>query len=70
MGAGRGADDYAAARGLHEECLAIMRQRVAAARSALGDDAAFDCAWQEGRAMALEEAIRLALGERIERGCV
>jgi len=36
-------------------------RRVAAARAALGDDAAFDHAWREGRAMALEQAIEFAL---------
>ena len=34
---------------------------VAAARIASGDDAAFDSAWQEGRALRLDEAIELAL---------
>lgn len=34
---------------------------VAAARAALGDDAAFDHAWHEGRAMMLEQAIDYAL---------
>ena len=34
---------------------------VAAARAALGDDPAFDRAWQEGRAMALDEAVNVAL---------
>ncbi len=34
---------------------------VAAARRALDDDAAFDEAWQEGRALTLEQAIELAL---------
>src|SRR5262249_33704772 len=38
-------------------------QQVAAARAALRDDAAFDAAWQEGRAMTMEEAIVYALGE-------
>ena len=42
-------------------------RRVAAARSALGDDAAFDRAWQEGRALTLEQAIELALAESVER---
>jgi predicted ATPase/DNA-binding SARP family transcriptional activator/Tfp pilus assembly protein PilF len=36
-------------------------EQVAASRSVLGDDAAFDAAWQQGRAMKLEEAIELAL---------
>jgi non-specific serine/threonine protein kinase len=42
--------------------------RVAAARAALGDDAAFDCAWREGRAFTLEQAIALTLAESVERG--
>lgn len=37
--------------------------RVAAARAALLDDAAFDSAWAEGRAMTVEQAIELALQE-------
>ncbi len=36
-------------------------QIVAAARAKLSDDAAFDHAWQEGRALTLEQAIALAL---------
>jgi predicted ATPase/DNA-binding winged helix-turn-helix (wHTH) protein len=36
-------------------------RQVAAARAMLGDDAAFDLAWQEGRAMRREEAARYAL---------
>jgi non-specific serine/threonine protein kinase len=43
-------------------------RRVAAARVALGDDAAFDHAWEEGRAMTLEHAIELALEKTTERG--
>ena len=35
---------------------------VSAARAGLGDDATFDTAWREGRAMPLEEAIEYALG--------
>ena len=35
--------------------------RVAAARAALQDDAAFDVAWREGRAWSLERAIEAAL---------
>ena len=38
-------------------------EQVAAARVALGDDAAFDAAWQEGRAMTVELAIEYALSE-------
>jgi hypothetical protein len=34
---------------------------VAAARAALADDVAFDRAWQEGRALTLEQAIEFAL---------
>ena len=34
--------------------------RVAAARAAMREDAAFDRAWQEGRALTLEQAIELA----------
>jgi predicted ATPase/class 3 adenylate cyclase len=40
---------------------------VAAARATLGDDAAFDRAWQEGRALTLELAIELGLAEPGER---
>jgi predicted ATPase len=36
-------------------------RQVATARAMLGDDAAFDLAWQEGRAMRWEEAARYAL---------
>jgi predicted ATPase/DNA-binding winged helix-turn-helix (wHTH) protein len=36
-------------------------RRVGAARAALGDDAAFDRAWHDGRALTLEQAIQLAL---------
>jgi tetratricopeptide (TPR) repeat protein len=43
-------------------------RRVAAARAMLGDDAAFDRAWQEGRALAMEQAIELALKETTEPG--
>jgi tetratricopeptide (TPR) repeat protein len=38
-------------------------RRVATARAALTDDAAFDRAWQEGRALTLAEALDLALDE-------
>jgi len=37
---------------------------IAEARAALADEATFDRAWQEGRAMGLEEALRLALDPR------
>ena len=40
---------------------------VAASRATLGDDAAFDHAWQEGRALTLEQAIELALEETVAR---
>jgi predicted ATPase/DNA-binding winged helix-turn-helix (wHTH) protein len=36
-------------------------RQVLAARAALGDDTAFDLAWQEGRAMNLERIVRYAL---------
>ena len=36
-------------------------RQVAAARAALGDDVAFDLAWQEGPAMNLERAVQCAL---------
>jgi tetratricopeptide (TPR) repeat protein len=42
-------------------------QRVAAARAAAADDASFDRAWQEGRALTLEQSIALALEETVER---
>ena len=42
-------------------------QRVAAARVAAGDDAAFNRAWQEGGALALDEAMDLAMEEPIAR---
>ena len=41
--------------------------RVATARAALGDDAAFDLAWQEGRALTLDRAIEVALEKTINR---
>jgi non-specific serine/threonine protein kinase len=41
-------------------------RRVATARKALCDNAAFECAWQEGRALTLEQAIELALMETAE----
>jgi len=40
---------------------------VAAARAVLGDDAAFNQVWQEGRALAIEQAIELAMAETIPR---
>ncbi len=41
--------------------------RVTAARAAVADDAAFDRAWQEGRALTLEQAMELALQQTVER---
>jgi predicted ATPase/class 3 adenylate cyclase len=41
-------------------------RHVAAARAALGDDVAFGRAWQEGRALTLEQAIEIALAETVE----
>jgi hypothetical protein len=38
----------------YDRCLSIVR-------AANGDDAAFNRAWQEGRAMTLDEAVRFAL---------
>ncbi|WP_309721132.1 tetratricopeptide repeat protein [Armatimonas sp.] len=38
--------------------------QVAAARATLNDDAAFDAAWAEGRALTMEQAIELALGKQ------
>jgi non-specific serine/threonine protein kinase len=40
---------------------ARCKRQIAAARQALRDDAAFDAAWSEGRAMTLEATVRLAL---------
>ncbi len=42
-------------------------QRVAAARAALSNHAAFDRAWQEGHAMTFQRAIALALREQPNR---
>jgi hypothetical protein len=36
-------------------------RELAAARAALGDDTAFDLAWQEGRTMNFEQAVQYAL---------
>jgi predicted ATPase/class 3 adenylate cyclase len=44
-----------------------LDRRGAAAREALGDDAAFDRAWQDGRSLTLEQAIDLALDETVEQ---
>jgi predicted ATPase/class 3 adenylate cyclase/DNA-binding SARP family transcriptional activator len=43
--------------------IARYERQVADARTALGDDAKFDRAWQEGRAMTLEQAVAYALEE-------
>ena len=40
---------------------------VAAARVALGDDVAFDHAWQDGRTLTLEHTIELALADIVGR---
>src|ERR1700682_5765791 len=40
---------------------ARAERQVAEARAALGNDAAFDLAWQEGRAMSMEQMVRYAL---------
>ena len=37
--------------------------QIAVARAALNDDGAFDAAWQEGRAMSIEEVVAIARGE-------
>ena len=39
----------------------LYDRHVAAARAALGDDAAFDLAWQEGRTMTLDRAVEDAM---------
>jgi len=41
----------------------LYEQSLDAARAALGDEAAFDRAWQEGQAMPLHEAVEFALRE-------
>jgi predicted ATPase/class 3 adenylate cyclase len=42
-------------------------REIAAARAALGDDPAFDRAWQDGSGLTLEQAIALAMEESVER---
>jgi hypothetical protein len=42
-------------------------RRVAAARSASEDDTAFERAWQEGRALTIEQAIKLALEKIVDQ---
>ena len=44
--------------------LAIRERQIAAARATLGDDAAFDAAWAEGRAMPLHQQIAVPPGEQ------
>jgi predicted ATPase/class 3 adenylate cyclase len=44
-----------------------LDQRVAAAGEALGDDAAFDRAWEDGRSLTLEQAIDIALKQTVEQ---
>jgi predicted ATPase/DNA-binding winged helix-turn-helix (wHTH) protein len=66
---GRAARIWGAAERLREETGSPLSPRerthsdpqVAAARSAMGDGSAFDSAWQEGRAMTIEQAIEYAL---------
>lgn len=36
-------------------------EKVRAARATLGDDGAFDAAWQEGRALTMEQAMEGAM---------
>jgi|KBSMisStaDraftv2_1062788.scaffolds.fasta_scaffold23818_1 non-specific serine/threonine protein kinase len=42
-------------------------RRVAAVRAAVGNDVAFARAWQEGRALTMEQGIELALSEAVAR---
>ncbi len=42
-------------------------RHMAAARAALGDDAAFNLAWQEGRAISPEQAIEISLEALVDR---
>ena len=44
----------------------MLDRRIGAVRAAMGDPVAFDRAWQEGRAMRLEQAIELAVEETVE----
>ncbi len=68
----RAARICAAAQRLREEIGApimpverlALEHLVAAARQTLGDDAGFDRAWQEGRAMSLDEAVRYGLSDQ------
>jgi non-specific serine/threonine protein kinase len=43
-------------------------RHMAAARAAVGDDAAFNLAWKEGRDMSLEQAIESSLQAAVDRG--
>jgi predicted ATPase/class 3 adenylate cyclase/Tfp pilus assembly protein PilF len=69
-GPGDAARVWGAAERLREEIGAPLQTRersrhdrkVAVARAAIGDDAAFDAAWREGRGLPLEAAVGLALG--------
>jgi predicted ATPase/class 3 adenylate cyclase len=71
----RAASIWGAAERLREDIGSPLRpnerpcydRRVAGARTALKDDAAFDRAWQAGRAFTREEAIELALEEAVDR---
>ena len=68
---GRGARIWGSAERLREEIgapLTLAQRRkydpqVASAREAIGDDSAFDSAWQTGRAMTLDQAIDYALDD-------
>lgn len=46
---------------------ALFNRNVAAARDALGDDAAFESAWKEGRNTPLDQVTRALLESRFER---
>ena len=71
----RAARVWGAAERLREEVVTPLSpkdrprydRRVAAARAALGDDAAFDRAWEEGRTLTLEQAMELANERSHER---
>lgn len=43
-------------------------RHMVATRAALGDDAAFNRAWQEGAALSLEQAIEISLERPVNRG--
>jgi hypothetical protein len=69
VGSGRAARIWGAAERLRKEIASplappdrtLYDRQVATARAAIGDDAAFDVAWQEGRAMTLDHAVEYAL---------